>query len=444
MARRLAVDFPAGAVAFPGFVDPHLHLLAMAARRLSVDCSVHNAPTISHIADLVRAKARSLPIGSWVRAEGYEEIRLAERRHPTRLELDAAAPDHPVLLHHGAGHVVVANTRALQALGDRGTDGPMADGLLVGAESLLDERVPQLAGDEMIQAVGSASRELAQAGVTGCTDATVTNGLDRYDFLRGLTAEGVILQRLVVMPGVDHLLDFIDAGLRYGSGDDRCRVGHAKVVPPDEVDADEMREKVRVAHEEGWPVAIHVVDVDQLDAALGAIEESPAPAGTCDRLEHNALSLPEQVERIARSGAAVVTQPSFLEHRAKRYLEELSSVEQEWLYRVGSLLKAGVVVAASSDGPVAPSRPIEVAMAAMTRGGGRVGRVFAPDERVDGSTALSLITTAAAKVGPRRPGQDSDVTVLSGDPFAIGASASSSESIQVLATFVAGEMVTKT
>ncbi len=427
---------------FPGFVDPHLHLLAMAARQLSVDCSVGSAPTIPHIADLIRAKVRSLPSGSWVRADGYEEIYLAQRRHPTRAELDAAAPDHPVLLHHGAGHVVVANTRALEmlGLGEIEGDSSMADGLLVGVESLLNDRVPQLAGDEMRQAMRGVSRELAEAGVTSCTDASVTNGLDRYDFLRGLTAEGIILQRLVVMPGIDHLPDFVDAGLSYGSGDERCRVGHAKVVPSDETDADEMRENVRVAHEAGWPVAIHVVDVDQLDAALGAIEESPAPEGTRDRLEHNALSLPEQVGRIARSGAAVVTQPSFLEHRAKRYLEELSSVEQEWLYRVGSLVRAGVVVAASSDAPVALARPIEVAMAAMTRGGDRFGRVFAPSERVDGPVARALITSAAAEVGPRWPDENIDVTVLSGDPFVQGPEA---EAIRVLATFVAGEIVGK-
>lgn len=443
LTRRLAADFPAGAVAFPGFVDPHLHLLAMAARQLSLDCSVGNAPTIPHIADLIRARVCSLPNGSWVRADGYEEIHLAERRHPTRAELDAAAPDHPVLLHHGAGHVVVANTRALQllGLGDVEGDNSMAEGLLVGVESLLNDRVPQLGGDEMLQAIEGVSRELAEAGVTGCTDASVTNGLNRYDFLRGLTAEGVILQRLVVMPGIDHLPDFVDAGLSYGGGNERCRLGHAKVVPSDEVDAAEIGEKVRMAHKARWPVAIHVVDIDQLDAALGAIEQSPAPEGARDRLEHNALSLPEQVGRIARSGAAVVTQPSFLEHRAKRYVEELSSVEQEWLYRVGSLIRAGVVVAASSDAPVAPARPIEVAMAAVTRGADHGGRVFAPSERVDLSVARSLITSAAAEVGPRWLDESGDVTVLSGDPFVEGPEAPTPEAISVLATFVAGELV---
>lgn len=449
VARRISTDFPPGSVALPGFVDPHLHLLAMAARRFSVDCSVENAPTISHITDLIRARARVLPVGMWVRAEGYEEIYLDERRHPTRAELDAAAPDHPVLLHHRAGHVVVANARALRMLGfsdvelDVDGDPSVRAGLLVGAELLLDDRVPRPARDELVRAVEAASREMAEAGVTACTDATVTNGLDRYDFLRELTVEGVILQRLVVMPGIDHLADFVEAGLNYGSGDRRCHVGHAKVVPPDDVDVAELRDQVRAAHDAGWPVAIHVVDIDQLDAALGAIEASPAPNGERDRLEHNALSLPEQVERIAKSGAAVVTQPSFLLHRARRYAEELSPVEQDWLYRVGSLVRAGVTVAGSSDAPVAPARPLEVAMAATSRGGG-AGPVFAPSERVDGPGALALITSAAVAVGPGLPGEpggNGDVTVLSSDPFELDNNTGTPGEVSVLATFVAGELI---
>lgn len=449
VTRRIAADLPLGSVAFPGFVDPHLHLLAVAARRLSVDCSAEAAPTINNIVDRIRAHIRTLPAGTWVRAEGYEEIHLEERRHPTRTDLDVAAPDHPVLLHHGAGSVVVANTRALRELGLDVGGGPSAEaGMLVGLESLLNERVPLLDHDELVRALGSVSTELGQAGVTGCTDATVTNGLDRYNFLRRLTVEGVILQRLVVMPGFDHIAEFAEAGLSFGSGDGRTRVGHVKVVPPEDVDVVVLRDQVKTAHRAGWPVAIHVVDVDQLDAALGAIEVSPAPAGTRDRIEHNALSLPEQVERIAKSGAAVVTQPSFLVHRARRYSEELSPVEHDWLYRVGSLLRAGVTVAGSSDAPIAPARPLEVAMAAMSRGGdgagGGGGPVFAPDERVDGPAALGIITSAAAQVGPRwsdehgRTEEGGDVTVLSANPFArIGESGE----VRVVATFVGGTMV---
>lgn len=446
---QIAAEFPPGAVRLPGFVDPHLHLLAMAAQRLSVDCSIEVAPTIKDIVDRIRARAQTLAIGTWVRAEGYEEIHLKERRHPSRADLDAAAPDHPVLLHHRAGSVVVANTCALRELGLDVREGSTTQAeVLIGVESFLNDRVPLLDHDEMVRALGSVSEELAEAGVTECTDATATNGLDRYALLCQLAADGVIRQRLVVMPGIDHLGDFVEAGLTYGCGDGRVRVGHVKLVPPGLVDAALLREQVRSAHEVGWPVAVHVVGIDQLDAALGAMKASPAPTGTRDRLEHNALCLPEQVRHIAKSGAAVVTQPSFLVHRSRRYVEELSPVEHDWLYRVGSLLGAGVTVAGSSDAPVVPARPLEVAMAAMFRGGDDFATPgFAPDERVDGTAALALITSAAAEVGPRwldekgHPDSGGDSTVLSVNPFENGVSAEAAGAARVLATFVAGRMV---
>jgi predicted amidohydrolase YtcJ len=80
----------------------------------------------------------------------------------------------------------------------------------------------------------------------------------------------------------------------------------------------------------------------------------------------------------------VVTQPSFLVHRGTKYREQLSEVEQSWLYRVGSLVGRGVAVAFSSDLPVVPARPQEWIAAAVDRAG------FNPDEAVDRATAESL------------------------------------------------------
>src|SRR5690606_11443138 len=61
--------------------------------------------------------ATGLPAGTWLRGHGYDEEWLQERRHPTRAELDEAAPDHPVVLVHWSVHRCVLNSRALAALG---------------------------------------------------------------------------------------------------------------------------------------------------------------------------------------------------------------------------------------------------------------------------------------------------------------------------------------
>src|SRR5262249_24566366 len=60
---------------------------------------------------------RSTPPGGWIRATGYRESELAERRHHTRWELDEATPAHPVVAVHSSYHRAVANSRALALAG---------------------------------------------------------------------------------------------------------------------------------------------------------------------------------------------------------------------------------------------------------------------------------------------------------------------------------------
>ena len=45
---------------------------------------------------------------------GYDDARLAEGRHPTREDLDAVAPDHPVVLMRMCHHIGAANSTALR------------------------------------------------------------------------------------------------------------------------------------------------------------------------------------------------------------------------------------------------------------------------------------------------------------------------------------------
>src|SRR3712207_778174 len=54
---------------------------------------------------------------SWIVGAGYDQNRLAERRHPTAAELDLVAPRHRVWLRHTSGHMAVVNGPVLEAIG---------------------------------------------------------------------------------------------------------------------------------------------------------------------------------------------------------------------------------------------------------------------------------------------------------------------------------------
>lgn len=353
------------------YTDHHVHLLSTVAARLSIDVSgARDIPSLVGTIDV--GAAQSHP--GWVRAWGYEEWQLAERRHPSRDDLDRTARRRPVVLHHRSGHAAVLNSAALDEIGA----GQHPDGILFDRHDLL-ARVPRLPEAALARAAAAVSAEWSAAGVGAIVDATHTNGMAELETLAAWAAGGVVTQRMTAMVSPSGALSVPPFGSSVGD----VRVGWVKLMPSADRLGD-LLDQVVAAHGAGYPVAVHVVDIEVLEATLDAFERSAPPTGTPDRIEHNALCLPEQVERIARSGATVVVNPGFLRHRRRKYEEEIGEVEREWLVRIGSLLRAGIEVRAGSDSPVTPARPEEMIAGAMDH-------PFTPGESVSREAAERLL-----------------------------------------------------
>ena len=106
-----------GLTLIPGLIDSHCHILAQAAAMQSLDCGPDSVSSISELTQVIRQRAAETPAGGWIRGYGYDDTSLAEVRHPTRWDLDTAAPDHPVRLNHRSGHASVLNSLGLTAGG---------------------------------------------------------------------------------------------------------------------------------------------------------------------------------------------------------------------------------------------------------------------------------------------------------------------------------------
>lgn len=358
-------------VAMPGpYTDHHVHLLATAAARLSIDVS--GARSIAALLETVRSGLADHR--GWIRAWGYEEWALEERRHPTREDLDRVARGRPLVLHHRSGHAAVLNRAALDEVGE----GDHPDGVLFDRHDLL-ARVPRLAADALEAAAAQVSREWWAAGLEAVVDATHTNGPAELETLASWAMRGTVRQKVTAMASFESIGLLPPFGGRVGN----VEVGWVKLMPA-AGGLDLIAGRVARAHSSGYPVAVHVVDVEALEATLVSLEASAPPPGLVDRIEHNALSLPEQVPRIASSGAMVVANPGFLLHRRGKYDRELTAVERTWLVRIGSLLRAGVQVRAGSDSPVTPWDGDEIVAAA-------VAHPFSPDESVSRKEAEGLL-----------------------------------------------------
>ena len=426
-----------GQTLVPGFIDAHAHVLAFAARLLAVDCG---ARAVSSIGDIQRAlgeRAAASAPGTWIRAGGYDEFALDERRHPTRWDLDAAAPGHPVRLDHRSGHAIVLNSAALAAVGiwvdtpdppggmiERDPETGEPTGLLLDMSSFLDGRIPRLSERELEQGVRRADRLMLSRGITSVQDATPSNSPERWDLLARLKRTGSLTPRLTVMAGVEHIGRFLERGLGPGSGDHDMDVGPAKLMLS--VDAGrlepsvaELAEAVRSAHEAGFQAAIHAVEAAAVEAAADVLDGARR-----DRVEHCSECPPSVLCKLQGSGIVVVTQPRFIYDSGARYLSQVPDDMRPWLYRVRSLQVAGVV-AASSDAPVSEPHPLLGMYAAMTRRA-EGGEVVGADEAVPAESALAMHTVNAAYAarheadrGTIEVGKLADFALIDRDPTAV-------------------------
>ena len=119
-----------GKMVMPGIIDSHTHPVGAAMYEFD-----HEIPTMETIADVLayyRARAQIVPKGEWIGLRQVFITRLRDKRFPTRAELDAAAPEHPVF--KATGPDAMFNSLGLAKLGitkDSGDSDHLHGGLVV-------------------------------------------------------------------------------------------------------------------------------------------------------------------------------------------------------------------------------------------------------------------------------------------------------------------------
>ena len=157
-----------GATVVPGLIDAHNHLLSTGLMLGQVQ--LYDCRSIGEVLERVAARARQDPAGTWIVGRGWDESLLAERRHPTRHDLDAVAPDHPVVIHR-VWNKLVANSLALRLAGiSRETPDPPADVLYAGSFERDERRRADRALPRPGQGPDPRPRPRADRGGTGRGD----------------------------------------------------------------------------------------------------------------------------------------------------------------------------------------------------------------------------------------------------------------------------------
>jgi predicted amidohydrolase YtcJ len=457
-----------GRTVLPGFIDAHIHLRAFGEACVSMDLSpARGIRSIEDIRNAIKARRKAEPHRTWIRGRGYDEFRLAERRHPTRWDLDEVAPDQPVKLTHRSGHAHVLNTRALSLVGVSGETGDPPGGLiernfttgeptglLYEMGKFLSERIPPLDHQELRRGVHLANQAILSGGITSVQDASHLNDFQKWKEICSWKDDGLLKPRIGFMLGPEGFEQFSGTDFPYGTeSPNEIRLSGVKAILDESTGRllptqTELNEWVLKVHRTGFQVAIHAIEGHAVESACSAIQytldRDPRPDHR-HRIEHCSVCSPSLLRRMAELGIVVVTQPSFLFYHGDRYLETVPSLDLQHLYPVGSLLKAGITVAASSDCPIAPPNPLIGIYAAVSRMS-QTGSVLGPDERIEPFAALRMYTSQAARVsfdeeikGTITPGKLADLVVLNGDPTRIDKE--KIKELEVGMTIVGGEIV---
>jgi len=452
----------AGRAVVPGFNDAHLHLFSLVGTLLSIDLGPQSVNSITDIKEKVRDKVRHTPPGTWLNGTGFNEFYLAEKRYPTRRELDEAAPDHPVFLSHRSLNACVLNSRALALAGitmeteelpggriERDLETGEPNGILIGMLDYIHREVmPPLSEAEFDNSIKTLNKNLLSFGITSIQDATVTNDLARWERVCGFVLDHRLRSRVTMMAGSPYWQDFQKMGLKTGSGDNLMRLGAVKIMTDARKDQSELNETVLNIHRAGFQLAFHAVAESMVEAAVSALEyvdkHSPVMKRR-HRIEHCAECPDYLLDRIKKLGAVIVTQPPFIYYSGERYLATVPESQLPWLYRIKSPLEHGVVVAGSSDAPVARANPLTGIYAAVTRRADS-GQVLLPEERIGVDKALDLYTVNAAYAsfeegikGSLAPGKLADMVVLGKDPAQIPPE--EINDIEVDMTIIGGEVL---
>jgi predicted amidohydrolase YtcJ len=489
-----------GRTVIPGLIDTHVHALDVAAGEAIQP--YRNLRSVADLQQWLRTETTRRPPGSWIWTPRTYPTRLKEHRFPTRQELDAAAPDHPVVVD--CAYAYSLNSKALEAASlTRASKDPTGGaivkdssgeptGLLRNVGSLLAGYRPRPAGLPL-EILERVHRQYLAAGLTSVIERGAT--LDGYQSYRALQKEGRLHVRSTVtlrIPRPDDAAEverFI-TGLpfKFGEGDEWLKAGPLKIVAdggiligtsymrePYGVGAgqlyavddphyrgflsltpEQIASAFAIGHRLGWQMVAHVTGDAGVDIVLDAIEAAQKAMPSDDRRHtviHGYFVTPETAARAARLHALVDTQPAWYYKDVEALSIGLGRERLSHFIGLHTLRQAGVEVTINTDhmfgldknDALNPFNPFITMYAATTRRT-EGGQVVGPNEAVSRQEALRMMTSAAARFsfdeknrGSIEVGKLGDFVVLD-SPF-LTVSPERFRSIQADLTVISGKVV---
>lgn len=480
-----------GRALLPGFYAAHDHFPSSGLAALyQVDL---NSPpmgairTMDELIAALRKKAQTTPQGEWIIGRGYDDTLLAERRHPTRTDLDRVSTNHPVYIVHTSGHLAVANSKALGIAGiNKATPQPKGGriridpktgeptGVIEESLGLISKHLPQVTLEQTLQAMRHDGKLYAAKGVT----TTVIAGASRQRMIEFKTA----IARNFVPIRINALLaggaapPTIEDAAGFRSPNGQLQVTGVKLFqdgsiqgytgylaapyhhqPEGKQDYNgyalrpraELINQVKRLHQGGYQIAIHGngdAAIDDILAAYAEAQRETPRTDTRHRIEHCQTPREDQLDRMRTLGIS----PSFFEAHVYYWGDRhrdifLGPTRAARISPLASARRRGIRFTLHNDTPVTPVDPLLLVWAAVNRLT-TSGQLLGPGQRITVTEALRAVTSDAAwqnhqehERGSIAPGHVADFVLLDRNPLTTPPA--ELRNIQVLETIISGKSI---
>lgn len=474
-----------GRTVLPGFIDSHLHVLS-GTNKLGIDCKEQKITSIKNLLRALQRKKSETPKGQWIRASGFNEMSMLEERYPTIEELNDISNEHPIYISRTCNHISIVNNYALKLAGidtnqidsinnqiERDCKGTLTGRLIESANMKMFEAA-NYTDEELYKSFKLASDEFLSYGITSIHDAG-GHGPNHFRNIYKSVKSGDMKVRVYAMicalnNSEEFVNKMIDAGIVTGIGDDRFRIGPAKIFidgsssgptiatrkpyASNEKDygilyytQEEIDRILTKAHQMGFQITAHAQGDRAIEMILNSIEklQTEFPRENCrHRIEHAGITEPDLQLRIKKLNVIPIPNPPFFYEFGEGYIKNYGE-RVDYMYPLRDYLNQSITAAAGSDCPVTSCNPllgIHVAVNRKSKNGISVGE----NQRVNVLEAIRMYTWNGAyasfeeeRKGSLEVGKLADLVVL--DSSLLNTENEKIKDVNVTLTMVDGEIV---
>ncbi|MDR0519473.1 MAG: amidohydrolase [Clostridiales Family XIII bacterium] len=475
-----------GKTLVPGLMDSHMHAMFAGTELMSVNFK--DAKSKGDFMELLKAKVAETPDDKWVRGCEWNELVWDVKEAPTKLDLDQASTEQPIMCCRLCHHVYVVNSKALELAGIT-KDTPDPDGGKIGrdengepngllyensAMGLIDDVIPDFTEEEFVQAIEGIGKVMNSYGLTSVIDANMT--FDQMRAYKSALDQGRLTYRENMMFYLDKAWGDVDYHLKRisemtavtGFGNDMLKFNGIKVtldgipatgtaamrepyehMPETSGDTtiteEEMIEVAKLSAKYNWQIGIHCCGDRTADVSIKSFIEAYKinPGDWRHYIIHHAVYRDDQLPLMKEYNIGVTSQPTIGMLMGEQPLigAEMTSRYQ----RSKVFIDAGIVFGGSTDCPIVTSNPFTGIYAAMTRLDAD-GNVYCPEDKLTAAQGLIMWTKASAwfshddeKLGSIDVGYLADYALI--DTDILEAEPEAVRDTKVLCTVLGGKVV---